>query len=155
MKTFRAYRVDPQLRTVEQIAFQDHRTAYAQVGTENLDHAAMRRGDDGLLCFWVDGAGYYKPGLSWWRFAGYEHPLAGVGVICGADQRGETDDVPATLQEVAALVTWIDGRPVLPHATAEGPDGLIADIDFNAPDAPTSMEETYRRLFGQEPPRKP
>jgi hypothetical protein len=152
----RAYRVDPASRTVEAIAFQDYKTARQQIGTENMDHAVLRRAaDDTMLCLFVDGDGYYKPGLSWWRFADYEYPLPGTGVIYGADAMGEDADVPLSLAEVTALVSWLDGRPAsLPGVTISNAEGVIAEVDFNAPDAPTSAAEMYQRLFGHEPPRK-
>jgi len=155
LKTFRAYRIDPATRTVSEIAFKDHMTARQEVGTDDLDHAVMRRVDDGLICLFVDGAGYYKPELKWWRFAGYENPLCGVGVIFGSDPMGETDDVPVSLAEMTSLVSWIDGRPRLPSASAGPLDGEpIVVIDFNAPDAPTTQAETFRRLFGEDPPKR-
>ena len=152
MSVVRAYRIDPATRTVEAFDFRGLPDLYAKVGTQNLDHAVMRRSDGGMLCIWVDGEGYYKPGLRWWSLGGYPNPLAGVGVITGADSDGEDDDVPLDLATMTQLVGWIEGRPRLPGATA-GPLGgePTAEVDFNAADAPTSVEELYRRLFGEDP----
>jgi hypothetical protein len=45
-----AYRIDPAARTVEAIRFSGVRDLYANVGTDDLDHATMRRSDGGILC---------------------------------------------------------------------------------------------------------
>jgi hypothetical protein len=155
MKTFRAFKVDPATRTIEAIAFGNHENARQHVGTDDLDHAVLMHGLDVALNLFVDGQGYYKPELAWWSFRDYEYPLGGVGVIYGSDEAGATADVPLSLAEIAALISWIDGRPRLPNATVSTPDGLIAEVDFNAPDAPKSQAEFYRRMFGEDPPRKP
>jgi len=153
--TRRAFKVDPFTRTVEVIEFEDFTTARAVVGTGNLDHAILGREDETTICLFVDGEGYYKPDMRWWSFAGYSNPLAGIGVIYGADEAGEDADVDLPLARMTGLVSWIEGRPQLPGATA-GPLGgePIVSVDFNAPDAPKSVEEFYARMFGEEPPKR-
>ena len=149
-----AYRIDPATRTVEAFDFQSGNLddLYDRVGTRNLDHAVMRRSDGGMLCVWVDGEGYYKPGLRWFTFGDYPNPLAGIAVLTGADDEGEDDDVPLTLDQMISLVRWLDARPSkLPGATVSNESGVIAEVDFDAADAPRSAEELYRRLFGEDP----
>lgn len=106
-----AYRIDPAARTVEALRFDGLPDIYAAVGTPDLDHSAMRRTDGGFACVWVDDQGYYKRGLKWWRLAGFPEPFAGPAMITGADQYGEDDDLPLTLTQMAALVSWVDGIP--------------------------------------------
>lgn len=148
VKTFRAIKIDPATQRVEAVKFADHRTARRLIGTDNLDHATVAKDGQTTLCVWVDGAGYYKPDLKWWRLVGYPHPLAGIGLIYGCDPMGETCDVGTPLENF--LVEWLEGRPRLPDAVVESGGVEITRVDFNAPDAPTSMEETYRRLMGDQ-----
>ena len=89
--------------------------------------------------------------IRWWRFSQLPYPLAGVGVICAADAEGETCDVPFNTAEMTALTYWIEGRPELPNATVSTPEGVVVEVDFNAPDAPTSQAEFFRRMFGEDP----
>ena len=107
-RAFRAYLIDPATRTVEAFAFQSGNLPdlYSRIGTRNLDHATLRRRDGGMVCIWVDGEGYYKPGLRWWSFAGYPNPLVGRGIMTGADPKGEDDDVPIPLDQMIEAVEW-------------------------------------------------
>ena len=145
MRTFIGYRIDPQCDPDGRAdrAFQDHRTACAQVGTQNLDQARRcvieRRAAALLLGRWRVAITSF-PGLRWWRFSQLPYPLVGAGVICAADAEGETCDVPFNTAEMTALTYWIEGRPELPNATS--------------PSTPTSGRRGRLPTRRTRPPRK-
>jgi hypothetical protein len=154
----RAFLVNPYDRRVSQLDFEgDYLEIRKTIGGHPFDAAYLNRPIEPharLVCY-VDDEGYYRDGQKWWRFAGYPNPLGGLGLILGVTDEGDEADAPAILSWVTAMVTFLDDRPELPHASVRSFSGAIRrDVDFNTPDAPKDVAETYERLFGAEPPPK-
>jgi hypothetical protein len=148
--------IDPFRRVVEDIEFPaDTAATKALIGARDLDHAVLHRAADWMLCGFCDGEGYYRPEQAWARLAFYPDPLAGRAVLYAAGERGETIDVPFKARQLQPDVIWLDARPTLPPMTTtiNGVERTV--VDFNAPDAPTSREEAFARLFGGTPGGRP
>jgi hypothetical protein len=160
---FRAFLVDPNDRTVTEVSFEagDGHSWRKLLGLDpddSLDHAILSglRGDPTRLCVFVDGAGYYRqPPPAWWRFDGYPNPLAGPSLVYGCNEFGETVDVPGDVEGFYQRVIWLGvSRPTLPKSQVLKGGEVISEVDHNAPDAPTSQAEYYKRMFpGEEPKR--
>jgi hypothetical protein len=158
---FRALLVDPAERSVTAITFGvDDTTGWRKligVGPDDsLDHAIIRHDplNPVTLCVFVEGFGYYRqPPPAWWRFEGYQNPLAGRSIVYAVDERGETVDVPDALEDFRPRVTWLGfERPTdLPKSAVMKNGEIISEVDHNAADKPQSAAETYSRLFGSEP----
>jgi hypothetical protein len=57
---------------------------------------------------YVDEEGMFKPQSHFFRFQGYDQPLAGNGLIIGSDDGGSNADVKLTVAEITPLVTFLN-----------------------------------------------
>lgn len=111
----RAIRINPYDRTVTEVettgAGPGHRGLYELLSapTHKVDifTTVSLGGRDGETIY-LDDDGFLQPGHAVWRLQDYGSPLAGVGVIVGTDDGGDSISTALSVQDVQALVSWTD-----------------------------------------------
>lgn len=111
----KAILIDPRTKTLEGIELPDDSRArmeriYALLGCSYVDCVRLDTGRDAVF---VDDEGLLGD-LSAQRFfwlEGTHSPLAGAGVIMGADEEGETVAPTIALDEVAERLHWVHWAP--------------------------------------------
>jgi len=110
---------------------------------------------------YVDGEGLLKPQLHHFGFDGYPQPLAGTGVVVGAEV---DDDSPAgwhnldpasTVAQVAERVRWLTLDQVRAWSRANASDPMVTVTSIGR-DGRTSTEvlQTTGEVFGTAPGKK-
>lgn len=101
----RAILIDPYAQTISEVEHDgDYKQIYELIGAGTFDLVRVDRtnaiyiDDEGLLTA-DDNTRYF--GLK-----GYGQPIAGKGLMLGADEMGETIAATLTKEEVEALVEW-------------------------------------------------
>lgn len=112
--------IDPEARTVTPHEWEHakHSQLYDWIGTSMLDHVTLRLPDGRMVSCFVDDIGLHKPELvPWFLPMLYVYPLKGKGVMIGANNRGETIDVPWAASHVLMNIRW--ARPKRNQPPAE------------------------------------
>jgi len=66
----------------------------------------------------VDDEGLYVENQRYFKFASYPQPLAGMGLVLGCNDEGDSVSCESTLEQVKAMVEWCDeGTSVEPMMT--------------------------------------
>lgn len=101
--------IDPAIMRVSEEMWEDcdFDQVYKWVGATMLDHATGKSEPNGdVACVFVDDMGLHthKPRwiLSWF----YPAPLAGAGVMFGANADGHTIDVPYSAAKIQEDIRW-------------------------------------------------
>jgi hypothetical protein len=73
--------------------------------------------------------GLYVENQKYWKFAGYPQPLAGMGLVLGCNDEGDSVSCESTLEQVKAMVAWCpDGTEVEPKFEILFGDDLLEFI---------------------------
>lgn len=105
-KPVKCYVINPFARTVTENQYRgDYRELYDLIGCDCFTTVTVNREHDSIF---VDDEGLIrnKP-QEFFAWKGYEHPLAGIGVILGCDEEGESVEPVMTLDQVRSSVAWI------------------------------------------------
>lgn len=107
----RAILINPFDRTVTEIEVSgDWRSVSEAVGADYLDLVKLDQRHD----LWVDDEGLFKEDQQLFWIQGFPAPLAGMAVILGHDNRGESADATAHLSMISQRISWWDGSRRLP-----------------------------------------
>lgn len=101
----RAILINPWCRIIEQIEIGgDLKSMYGVLKCSAVCHVMLSPRD--LL--WLDDDGLLKDGIPIFRLRGYNHPLAGIGLILGVDHEGNNIPVDVRLNYIQSVVVWSD-----------------------------------------------
>jgi hypothetical protein len=113
----KVYVVDPFACTVTEADHTgDYRHLYTLLSHESMPvdcfTAAYPRNLEGRDCVFVDDNGLLKPCDRFFTIEGYLQPLAGKGLILGADEEGDTVSPATPIETIRKRVAFlaIDGR---------------------------------------------
>lgn len=80
---------------------------------------------------YVDDEGLYVENQRFFKFASYPQPLAGMGLVLGCNELGESVSCESTLERVKAQVEWCEeGTSVEPKLTFVSLDGDASDSSW-------------------------
>lgn len=102
----RAIVIDPEAQTIQQVNWSGKtEDLFRLVGAEDIDHTTLPNGDE----IWVDDAGLTSGQHRFgFKHEDYYHPLAGKGVIVGADRWGRSASSATTVSEARAKIRFVE-----------------------------------------------
>jgi hypothetical protein len=103
--------IDPDTRTVTEIetkgdldAMHGALTRPGCARNDDINAVRITPHDD----LWVDGEGLLKPDVPVFRLQGYDHPLAGRGLILGNNGAGESISTQIAIERLCEVIIWTD-----------------------------------------------
>lgn len=72
--------------------------------SDGIDSVRLESGD----CLWVDGDGLLTPDMPIFRLAGYDNPLAGIGLVLGLNAPGDCVSPKLSPEHVRLMIGWTD-----------------------------------------------
>ncbi len=114
MSDMRAIVVDPYEKRVYELEWpslrdgSEYRKIVEVIGQAGLDSVRIAAHPDGTFDYlWVDDVGLSRPNQRYFMWEGYLQPLAGIAVIVGTSEGGDT--IPTLIDEgwVRGQITWV------------------------------------------------
>ncbi len=109
----KAVKIDPTARTVSDIEIDKGLAAtYAAIGCQVVTRVVLDKQND----LWLDDNGLlHDPQPEKFLIGKYPQPLAGVGLVCGYDDEGNTISANVNADQVRPFVQWIGAVYVEPE----------------------------------------
>lgn len=123
MKDVRGILIDPVAKTITEVTLNgDYKEIHKQIGADCFDAVYVDRRPDGSTeAIFVDDEGLYREGQEFFLWRGYAQPLAGRGLILGANEEGDTVSTRLSLDQVKNKVSFVplkcDGFKPIPEGT--------------------------------------
>ena len=143
--------INPRIRTITEAELPNvYPAAKDLIGGWLTIATAFPNGDT----LYVDDEGLLKDGQSFFRVAGMDQPIAGTGVLTGReDDDGEdgtdTADVRTTVEELAALVSWLDPEDFAAWLADNRSRPAVTVTFFDSGDEPiTTVVSTWGDALG-------
>ena len=136
MKPSKAIVIDPYIRKVYEVVLE----SYDDFGRIIGDTICVGPRLSDRSCVFVDDNGLLKDNQSFFVIKGYNQPLAGIGIIAGNDEFGETIDTEMEIEDLGNLLLWADddwGRKEADRILSNGPK--IVEL----------TEEDFKNYFGR------
>lgn len=96
--------IDPFRRNIYEAKIDNSLHAMQTAVMGNIEHVAV--GIKGMT-LWVNEEGLFRGDQKFFKFAGYDQPLAGYGLITGpAGPEGETQGTELTVAQVERYIRW-------------------------------------------------
>lgn len=107
----KAYLIDPTAQTVSQVEYDgNYKSIYKLIDCDTFTTVLLADDNDAIF---VDDEGLLKdePG-PFFNLKGYPQPLAGKGLVLGADNEGESVEPTATLDQIKDMISF--EQPAVP-----------------------------------------
>tara|TARA_R100000541_G_scaffold57924_1_gene68451 strand:+ start:276 stop:632 length:357 start_codon:yes stop_codon:yes gene_type:complete len=99
------YLIDPFAETVTQVAYEGDCTCiYKHIKASLFTWVYLEDSDE----IYVDDEGLYKDDQRFFTFKGYHEPLAGRGLVLGANAEGDTTSPKITMEKLTELISFGD-----------------------------------------------
>ena len=99
------YLIDPFAETVTQVAYEgDFTCIYKHIKASLFTWVYLEDSDE----IYVDDEGLYKDDQRFFTFKGYHEPLAGRGLVLGANAEGDTTSPKITMEKLTELISFGD-----------------------------------------------
>lgn len=125
--TIHAILIDPYFKKIEEIEYSgDWKDIKKLLQCDIFTTVYMPDTTDNIF---VDDEGLYVENQKYWQFAEYPQALAGMGLVLGCDDAGNSVSCESTLEQVKAMIEWCpDGTEVEPKFEILFGDDLLEFI---------------------------
>ena len=112
----KAILIDPYAQEIVEVEYSgDYNDIYKFLQCDLFTTVYMPDTTDSI---YVDDEGLYVENQRFFKFAGYPQPLAGMGLVLGCNDEGDSVSCESTLEQVKAQVEWCEeGTSVEPMLT--------------------------------------
>ena len=103
----KAFKVNATDRKVEVIEINDWKEIAPAIGgqCEMFEAPVCLENED---TFYTDEEGLYHTCEGGWKLKDFRHPILGNAVIQGTNEEGESCEPLSTLEEIEAMIIWVD-----------------------------------------------
>lgn len=106
--------IDPFTRTISEVETSGSLAEiYELLGVELITVISI--GDDQTLFLDDEGLMVPKDQQEYFNWRGSNQPYAGKGLILGVDEEGDNTDATSTVEEIGALVSFLDKAKINPE----------------------------------------
>lgn len=104
----KAFLINPEAKSITEVEVPDRGdrlpTIYKHLHCDSFDVVCLTNND----AVYVDDEGLHKPLQHFFAIKGYPQPLAGRGLVLGADARGNTVEPAITLEQLVEATSFIE-----------------------------------------------
>ena len=123
----RAILIDPYAQEIVEVEYSgDYNDIYKFLQCDLFTTVYM---PDTMDSIYVDDEGLYVENQRYFKFADYPQPLAGMGLVLGCNDEGDSVSCESTLEQVKAQVEWCDEgtevEPMMAFITMDDKGNLV------------------------------
>lgn len=100
----KSYLIDPFAQSVTVVDYTgNYKNIYEHIKATCFTTVQINPQQDMIF---VDDEGLFKKDQAFFRFHGYDQPLAGRGLVLGTDRRGESVEPKCTIEWLSRVISW-------------------------------------------------
>ena len=104
----KAFRIDPINQSITEVKYNgDYKQIYTHIDAKTFDHATLYENGDGA---YIDDEGLFVKNQYFWIHKNYPTPLAGIGLLLGSNEEGDSTTPKTTIEELKRDVKWVGDR---------------------------------------------
>lgn len=102
----KAIKINAEAMCLEVVTIENYKDIYAHIGDNCRTFAVpvVLDNNDGI---YIDDEGLYNDYTMGFMFKDWAYPIVGNGLICGADDMGESIDAQSKLEDIAKKLFWV------------------------------------------------
>ena len=104
----KAFRIDPLNKKITEVEYNgDYKQIYNHIDASTFDVATLYDNGDGA---YIDDEGLFVENQHFWIHKNFPTPLAGIGLLLGLDEEGDSTAPKTTIEELNSDVKWVGDR---------------------------------------------
>jgi hypothetical protein len=104
----KAFRIDPINKKITEVKYDgNYNQIYDYIDARTFDVATLYENGDGV---YIDDEGLFVENQHFWIHKNFPTPLAGIGLLLGLDEEGDSTTPKTTIEELTGDVKWVGDR---------------------------------------------
>ena len=104
----KAFRIDPINKKITEVKYDgNYNQIYDYIDARTFDVATLYKNGDGV---YIDDEGLFVENQHFWIHKNFPTPLAGIGLLLGLDEEGDSTTPKTTIEELTGDVKWVGDR---------------------------------------------
>jgi hypothetical protein len=104
----KAFRIDPINKKITEVKYDgNYKQIYDYIDARAFDVATLYENGDGV---YIDDEGLFVENQHFWIHKNFPTPLAGIGLLLGLDEEGDSTTPKTTIEELTGDVKWVGDR---------------------------------------------
>ena len=104
----KAFRIDPINKKITEVKYDgNYKQIYDYIDARTFDVATLYENGDGV---YIDDEGLFVENQHFWIHKNFPTPLAGIGLLLGLDEEGDSTTPKTTIEKLTGDVKWVGDR---------------------------------------------